>query len=51
MGKSGATEFELATCEMFKKIFHMQAKHVGPIGNTPIKPIKTDTAFQEITRE
>ena len=35
MGKSGATEFELATCEMFKKIFHMQAKHVGPIGNTP----------------
>lgn len=35
MGRAGATEFELATCEMFKKIFHMEAKHVGPIGNTP----------------
>ena len=35
MGRDGATEFELATCEMFKKIFHMEAKHVGPKGNTP----------------
>lgn len=35
MGRNGANEFELATCEMFKKIFHMKAKHVGPIGNTP----------------
>lgn len=35
MGASGATAFELATCEMFKKLFHMQAEHVGPIGNTP----------------
>ena len=35
MGTSGARDFELATCEMFRKIFNMQAEHVGPIGNTP----------------
>ena len=35
MGSAGAREFELATCEMFRKIFHMRAEHVGPIGNTP----------------
>jgi len=35
MGRDGASDFELATCEMFKKIFHMNAKHVGPKGNTP----------------
>ena len=35
MGTSGAKDFELATCEMFKKIFKMRAEHVGPIGNTP----------------
>lgn len=35
MGISGARDFELATCEMFKKIFKMKAEHVGPIGNTP----------------
>lgn len=35
MGKDGARDFELATCEMFRKVFHMRAKHVGPIGNTP----------------
>lgn len=35
MGTAGAREFELATCEMFKKIFKMRAVHVGPIGNTP----------------
>ena len=35
MGTSGATDFELATCEMFRRIFGMNAKHVGPIGNTP----------------
>ena len=34
-GTSGAKDFELATCEMFRKIFHMKASHVGPIGNTP----------------
>jgi len=35
MGTSGARDFELATCEMFRKIFGMKAVHVGPIGNTP----------------
>jgi hypothetical protein len=35
LGTKGARDFELATCEMFKNIFHMKAKHVGPIGNTP----------------
>lgn len=35
MGTSGARDFELATCEMFRKIFSMEAKHVGHIGNTP----------------
>lgn len=42
MGQAGAREFELATCEMFKKIFHMQAEHVGPIGNTPDVFIKSE---------
>ena len=35
MGTNGARDFELATCEMFRKIFRMKAKHVGSIGNTP----------------
>lgn len=35
MGRDGAREFEIATCEMFRKIFNMRAEHVGPIGNTP----------------
>ncbi len=35
MGTSGAKDFEIATCEMFRKIFKMKAEHVGPIGNTP----------------
>ncbi len=35
MGKEGARDFELATCEIFKKIIKMRVKHVGPIGNTP----------------
>lgn len=35
MGRTGATDFELATCEMFRRIFNMEAQHVGPIGNTP----------------
>lgn len=35
MGRSGATEFEIATCELFRRIFRMKAEHVGPIGNTP----------------
>lgn len=36
LGTSGARDFELATCEMFKKVFHMETRHVGPIGNTPV---------------
>lgn len=35
MGREGARDFELATCEIFKKIIKMRVKHVGPIGNTP----------------
>lgn len=35
MGTEGAADFEIATCEMFKKIFGMNAKRVGQIGNTP----------------
>lgn len=35
MGTAGARDFERATCEMFRKIFHMRAEHVGPMGNTP----------------
>lgn len=35
MGTAGARDFELATCELFRKVFHMKAEHVGPIGNTP----------------
>ena len=35
MGTSGARDFEIATCEMFRKIFKMRAEHVGPLGNTP----------------
>ena len=35
LGVSGAVEFEKATVELFRSVFHMEAKHVGPIGNTP----------------
>lgn len=35
MGTSGARDFEIATCEMFRRIFCMRAEHVGPLGNTP----------------
>lgn len=42
MGTEGAREFETATCEMFRKIFFMKAKHVGPIGNTPDVFIESD---------
>ncbi len=44
MGMAGATDFELATCEMFRKIFKMNAKHVGPIGNTPDVLIESNEA-------
>lgn len=35
MGTSGAADFEIATRELFINIFHMDAKRVGQIGNTP----------------
>lgn len=34
MGRAQATEFELATVELFQKIFHMHAKHLGQMGKT-----------------
>jgi hypothetical protein len=34
-GRENALDFEKATCELFKVIFHFSAKHVGPLGNTP----------------
>ena len=42
LGTDGAKEFEMATCELFKKIFKMRAKHIGPIGNTPDVFIESD---------
>ncbi len=37
MGNTGtnATDFELATVELFREIFGFHAEHVGPQGNTP----------------
>ena len=35
LSAEGATEFEIATGELFKKIFKMDYKHVGPKGNSP----------------
>lgn len=35
LGQSGARDFELATVELFRNIFHMRSEHVGSIGNTP----------------
>lgn len=34
-GRKYALEFELATVEIFRKMFKMNAKHIGSIGNTP----------------
>jgi hypothetical protein len=34
-GRDDATEFELATVELFKTAFDFRAEHVGPIGLTP----------------
>lgn len=41
-GRKYAAEFELATVEIFRKIFGMTAKHVGPIGNTPDVFVESD---------
>ena len=43
MGRDGASGFEQATVQMFRKIFKMSAKHVGPIGNTPDVIVESDT--------
>ena len=42
MGRAGATDFEKASCEVFRKIFKMKAIHVGPIGNTPDVFVQSD---------
>lgn len=34
-GRDDATEFELATVELFKNAFDLKAEHIGPIGLTP----------------
>lgn len=34
-GRDEATEFELATVEIFRDVFGFETKHVGPIGLTP----------------
>jgi len=34
-GRDDATEFEIATTNLFKDVFGYEAKHVGPIGLTP----------------
>lgn len=34
-GRDNATEFEMATVELFKSVFGFEARHVGPIGLTP----------------
>ena len=44
MGTTGARDFETATCEMFRNIFHMRAEHVGPIGNTPDVFVESEEA-------
>ena len=42
MGRTGAVDFEKATCEIFRKIFGMRAVHTGPIGNTPDVFVESD---------
>lgn len=41
-GRDDATEFELATVELFKSAFGFETKHVGPIGLTPDVLILSD---------
>lgn len=41
-GRDDATEFEIATVELFKSAFGFQAEHVGPIGLTPDVLILSD---------
>ena len=42
MSREGAKDFELATCEVFNKIFKMKATHTGPKGNTPDVFVESD---------
>ena len=42
-GRKYAAEFELATVEIFRKIFNMTAEHVGPLGNTPDVFVESDS--------
>ena len=43
MGRSGAAEFEIATKELFIKLFHMDADRIGQIGNTPDVFVKSES--------
>jgi hypothetical protein len=43
-GRDDATEFELATVELFKNAFDFRAEHVGPIGLTPDVLVLSDQA-------
>lgn len=43
-GRDEATEFEVATVEIFKNVFGMKAEHVGPIGLTPDVLVISDDA-------
>ena len=48
-GRDEATEFEVATVEIFNNVFGMEAKHVGPIGLTPdVLVISDDAGFTGI---
>lgn len=38
-----ATDFELATVEIFKDVFGMSARHVGPLGKTPDVLVLSDS--------
>lgn len=42
-GQEYATAFELATVEIFRKIFGMTAKHTGPMGKTPDVFVESDS--------
>lgn len=42
-GRAFATEFELATVEVFKRIFGMTAKHVGLLKNAPDVFVESDS--------
>ncbi len=48
-GRDEATEFEIATVELFKNVFNFEAYHVGPIGLTPdVNIISTPANYQGI---